>query len=85
MTLPNKTTSAKILNKSVEYIKSGEYREAEILLKQIEHEEKAEIFNNLAVLYEITGKRESALKYYHKACTLDKGNHLYRENFNTLQ
>ncbi len=71
-----------ILQRSYNEIKDGNYHSASILLhdaSEIWNNGAAE--NNLAVIYELTGKKNLAFEMYTKALLLSPDNKVFKKNF----
>ncbi len=81
--LQNSTPLAIINKKAVTYALQGNFREAEILLLDIIKECKNEpaFYNNLAIIYEIFGKKKTAFTYYKIAFTLADSDNKIKNNY----
>ncbi len=74
---------ARANNMGVRYALEGRFREAETMFRESMKENSgfAPASNNLAVVYEIFGRREESFLYYSRACLLEPNNDVFRENF----
>jgi len=75
--------SAKLNSKGILEIKSGNFLEADILLKTAEKYSPKDyaVKNNLAVLSELRGKDNEGFKYYMEAAQLKSDNKYIMQNF----
>ena len=73
-------------NRGVELAVQGRLREAETMFREVIRDEPGAwaAWNNLGLLYEISGSRDSAFRMYSTACMNDPGNAVYRDNFQTF-
>ena len=73
----------KINNMGAEYALKGEFKEAEMLFRDAlkENPNCAAACGNLGLVYEIFGNRKAAFEMYSRACLLEPGNPVFRENF----
>ena len=67
----------------VRYALEGRFREAETMFREAlkENDRFAPASNNLGVVYEIFGRIEESFQLYSRACLLEPGNDVFRENF----
>ena len=78
---------SKINNKAVELALAEEYTEAKILLLEVIKERKNEgaAYNNLGIIFEISGISTKAGEMYSKACQLNSKNKVVKKNFKLFQ
>lgn len=76
---------AEINNSAVELALEGKLPEAEILFRDVIEDDpnEAAAHNNLGIIYEIAGDMKAAFDMYSRACILDPGNVVFRQNFMT--
>ena len=73
-------------DRGVRYALEGRFREAETMFREAlkDNPDFAPACNNLAVVCEIFGRREDSFSLYSRACILEPGNDVFRENFLSL-
>ncbi|PKL39711.1 MAG: hypothetical protein CVV44_05680 [Spirochaetae bacterium HGW-Spirochaetae-1] len=76
---------AEINNSAVDLALAGKLPEAEILFRDIieDDPDDAAALNNLGIIYEIAGDMKAAFDMYSRACILEPGNAVFRQNFMT--
>ena len=77
---------SELINRGVELAESGKFREAEIMFKEAlnENREFWAAYNNLGIIYEISGMNDRAFDMYLTACMNEPDNELFRMNFQTF-
>ncbi len=72
-----------INNRAVDLALKGRLKEAEVLFKEVlsENPNIDAVYNNLGIIYEISGCREKAFDMYSKACIKDSDNSYFKRNF----
>ena len=75
-----------MINRGVELAETGKLREAEIMFREAMKEdgEAWAAYNNMGIIYEISGMNEPAFNMYSTACLHEPGNELFRMNFQTF-
>ena len=73
-------------DRGVRYALEGRFREAETMFREALKDNPgfAPACNNLAVVYEIFGRREDSFAMYSRACIIEPDNDVFRENFLNL-
>ena len=80
--LVSTSPEAKINNEAVKLAMDSKYAAAEILLKKVISEQKAKAAasNNIAIIYELSGRADEASRMYSLARQLEPGNAVFRKN-----
>ncbi len=75
--------SPRLNDRGVDFAREGKFREAETMfLESLKDDDAfASAYNNLGIVYEIFGRREDSFEMYSKACLLEPGNDVFRDNF----
>ena len=78
--------AGRVNNRGVELALAGKFSEAEVLFRDVisDMPGEAAAYNNLGVIYEISGLRDRAFEMYSDACMRDPGNGYFRHNFLTF-
>jgi tetratricopeptide (TPR) repeat protein len=73
-------------DRGVRYALEGRFREAETMFREALKDNPgfAPACNNLGVVYEIFGRRDDSFAMYSRACLIEPGNDVFRENFLNL-
>jgi len=75
--------SSRLNDRGVDYALEGKFREAETMFRESLRDDGsfAPAYNNLGIVYEIFGRRNDSFEMYSKACLMEPGNDVFRDNF----